>query len=336
MTNSPPSCLSLSEDAQPTSAVRTSRDNWRQLRPYLTWCSNRGLSASQSLPASEQLLSEYAASLACDVTKSTAACYLLAIEDWHVQNGFTHQDGNNLRSLSASVKPLLPPASGRITINKDHMIILHNGLDLSGRNGLHSCVAAAVQCLWAGQIRASELLNSSDIQNFTSCSYPTVSSLRVSNIDATRRLKLPQSQDEVVIPASSGVNATINANDALIDHICINRLEPQHPLFSYRDSRGSLQVLTRIRLMEVCHTVWEKHGSIPTTAYSFRIGGATHYLLAGVPPSTVKTLGRWNSDVFLKYWCDLESLTSVTALFTPDIATAPKSTNAPVHISNHP
>ncbi|KAF9065255.1 hypothetical protein BDP27DRAFT_1229193, partial [Rhodocollybia butyracea] len=72
-------------------------------------------------------------------------------------------------------------------------------------------------------------------------------------------------------------------------------------LFSYRDPNDALQVMTRVRFMEVCHMVWGEQGVPHISAHSFRVGGATNYLRSGVPASTVKVMGRWNSDV-LQYW----------------------------------
>ena len=36
-------------------------------------------------------------------------------------------------------------------------------------------------------------------------------------------------------------------------------------------------------------------------AHSLRIGGATAALAAGVPPSLIRLMGRWSSDVYLIY-----------------------------------
>ena len=36
-------------------------------------------------------------------------------------------------------------------------------------------------------------------------------------------------------------------------------------------------------------------------AHSLRIGGATAAAAAGVPPSVIRVMGRWNSDIFEVY-----------------------------------
>ncbi len=32
------------------------------------------------------------------------------------------------------------------------------------------------------------------------------------------------------------------------------------------------------------------------------------YLIKGINPDVVKTLGRWKSDAFRRYWCNLKAL----------------------------
>ena len=49
------------------------------------------------------------------------------------------------------------------------------------------------------------------------------------------------------------------------------------------------------------------------TGHSFRVGAATAAAQAGIPDSTIKALGRWNSGAFLVYvrW-DRKTLAAVT------------------------
>ncbi|KIJ30935.1 hypothetical protein M422DRAFT_186511, partial [Sphaerobolus stellatus SS14] len=54
--------------------------------------------------------------------------------------------------------------------------------------------------------------------------------------------------------------------------------------------------------------IWIANGLPRITGHSFRIGGTTELLVAGVPPDVVKALGRWSSDAFLVYWRSLSEL----------------------------
>ncbi|KAF9226532.1 hypothetical protein BS17DRAFT_775793 [Gyrodon lividus] len=59
--------------------------------------------------------------------------------------------------------------------------------------------------------------------------------------------------------------------------------------------------LTKKKLVARCDMIWSAAGIPSITGHSFRIGGTTELLLAGVPPDVVKALGRWSCDAFLRY-----------------------------------
>ncbi|KAF9218783.1 hypothetical protein BS17DRAFT_642718, partial [Gyrodon lividus] len=60
--------------------------------------------------------------------------------------------------------------------------------------------------------------------------------------------------------------------------------------------------LTQKKFLARCNSIWTSKGIPVSAGHSFRIGGTTELLLAGVPPDIVKALGRWSSDAFLCYW----------------------------------
>ncbi|KAF8130911.1 hypothetical protein K438DRAFT_1643528, partial [Mycena galopus ATCC 62051] len=71
--------------------------------------------------------------------------------------------------------------------------------------------------------------------------------------------------------------------------------------------------LTRRKFLQCCNAIWAAH-NIPTiTGHSFRTGGTTELLLAGVNPDVVQAMGRWLSDAFLVYWRHLDLLTPLHA-----------------------
>ena len=57
--------------------------------------------------------------------------------------------------------------------------------------------------------------------------------------------------------------------------------------------------------------------SLPA-GHSFHIGGATEWLLAGVPPETVAKIGRWSSLAFLLYWRRVSEVISRAVLNSYD------------------
>jgi len=60
--------------------------------------------------------------------------------------------------------------------------------------------------------------------------------------------------------------------------------------------------------MNMCNEIWKKEDIQRITGHSFRIGGTTAYLMAGVDPDIVKKMGRWSSDAFLRYWRNVNGI----------------------------
>jgi site-specific recombinase XerD len=100
-----------------------------------------------------------------------------------------------------------------------------------------------------------------------------------------------------------------------MNHVTVNNIPSDQPLFSYRNDKGRLVCLSRRKFLQRCNNVWKKHGVPSITGHSFRIGGTTHLLIAGVNPDVVQAMGRWNSDVFLIYWRRLDILAPLHAEF---------------------
>ncbi len=60
--------------------------------------------------------------------------------------------------------------------------------------------------------------------------------------------------------------------------------------------------------LQCCCKIWSSLDLDFVYGHSFRPGGATELLLAGVVPETVAKVGHWSSLAFLTYWQKLESL----------------------------
>ncbi|KAE9392931.1 hypothetical protein BT96DRAFT_944265 [Gymnopus androsaceus JB14] len=143
----------------------------------------------------------------------------------------------------------------REPVKEDHLRILHEGLDLSGKCGKDHAIAAAAKALFAGQMRAGELLGSSpSISDFNNNNLPTVGDLLPPNNTGERILRLPktkmaQSRGEKVILASQAGHTCPNC--AFHHHLQVNRLEDKHPLMAYRDEHNSLAILTKSDFLTV-------------------------------------------------------------------------------------
>ncbi|KAE9396941.1 hypothetical protein BT96DRAFT_941271 [Gymnopus androsaceus JB14] len=251
---------------------------------FLVWAAEQGLTEEDVLPPSKATLCNFAASFAGKLAGGTAKAKVSAVKGWVQRRGLAWEGGNNLRNR--------PP------VKKEHLSTLFDELDLTGSCGLDHAMAAVSAGCFYGQLRGGEILpQSSNPADFNPSHLPTVKDLKAPNENSDRKLRLPKTKTkqsrgkEVVYSPQPGRTSPTRA---WREHIRVNRLGPDDPLVAYWDENDEL-----------------KHNIPCMTGHCFRIGGMTHYLVQGIPPDVVKMLGRWKSDVFLKYWRDLDSLASI-------------------------
>ena len=79
------------------------------------------------------------------------------------------------------------------------------------------------------------------------------------------------------------------------------------PFFAFRSSSG-FTIPVKSSFLSLCSSIWLTAGLPPVHGHSFRIGGATELLMAGVAPEVVARQGGWTSLAFLLYWRKLEQI----------------------------
>ncbi|KAE9386005.1 hypothetical protein BT96DRAFT_949437 [Gymnopus androsaceus JB14] len=282
------------------------------------WAGEQGLQEIDVLPPSEATLCNFAASFAGKLAGGTAKAKLSAVKSWVQKRGLAWNGRDNLRNTLNGIKRRAPSLSfreQRPPVKKEHLSILFDKLDLTGTSGIDHAMAAASTGCFYGQLRGGEILPlSSDPNEYNPNSLPTVKDLGPANENGDRKLRLPKTKveqtrgEEVIYSPQPGC---MSPTRAWRDHIRVNQLGPNDPLLGYRNNSGELKVLTKSVFLKRCNQIWSEHGIPRMTGHCFRIGGTTHYLIQGIAPNIVKMLSRWKSDVFLKYWRDLESLASI-------------------------
>jgi hypothetical protein len=80
------------------------------------------------------------------------------------------------------------------------------------------------------------------------------------------------------------------------------------PLFSFDTSNGQWAPMTKEWFMCRCSEIWTNAKLNLLHGHSYRIGGSTELLLAGVPWEVVAALGEWTSLAFLLYWRKIEHI----------------------------
>ncbi|PPQ94515.1 hypothetical protein CVT25_014169 [Psilocybe cyanescens] len=274
-------------------------------------------------PTDEFVLCAFAASGAGISSHSTIHNKISALRAWHNTHGAQWKGGPRLHLVLNGVKNLTPASSKRPPrppINAFMLTQLIGGLDLTST--LDSAVAACASIAFWGQCRLGELLPSSSLDLSTHY-IPSRKSLRqskrnkCSHILSLPRTKTNKRGEDIILTRQ------INNSDPLHllrNHLHISNLHHTSPLFAYMTPSGP-RSLTKYRFLARCNTIWKIHGYPRTTGHCFRIGGTTELLLAGVPPDIVKTMGRWSSDSFLRYWRFPED---IVPQHTQNIATSRK------------
>ncbi|KAJ7260297.1 hypothetical protein C8J57DRAFT_1720225 [Mycena rebaudengoi] len=302
MTPDMPPALAAAWQAQITHTIRhawasSTLDHYANgLSHFLAFCDGQSVPQTARLPASEFLLCAFAASHAGTNAVSTVDGKLAAVRAWHILN--------NVPTTTT------PHHSGHARSPARHLLSPFDA----------AVFATATTAFW-GQCRLGEVLSKWE-RSFDPKFIPSVKHLGdPCTPPGSRILHLPWTKtkgakgDDVFISKQRGKSDAI---DALRMHISTNRLGPDDPLFSFRTSRGNLLALTKKKFLNRCNTIWSQFGFPRLTGHSFRIGGTTELLIAGVPPDVVKMMGRWSSDAFLRYWRSLHRVAPLHAeLLTP-------------------
>jgi hypothetical protein len=66
--------------------------------------------------------------------------------------------------------------------------------------------------------------------------------------------------------------------------------------------------MTKSWFLRRCNEIWKSATLLRVFRHSFRIGGSTELLLAGVAPEIITALGGWTSLAFLLYWRNIEHI----------------------------
>ncbi|KAG1865647.1 hypothetical protein C8R48DRAFT_705530 [Suillus tomentosus] len=82
------------------------------------------------------------------------------------------------------------------------------------------------------------------------------------------------------------------------------------PLFSWRDSKGDVRPMAKVRAIERINSILVAWGWGTTFGHSFRIGGASFYLAKKVDPEIVRIAGRWKSLAYETYIRAFEQISS--------------------------
>jgi hypothetical protein len=250
---------------------------------------------------------------------STAQNRISAVRAWHIANDAPWLGAIRLNYVLNGVENLTPN-SARRPLRPPVTRVMIELLDakLNHRDTLDICVLAAAKTAFWGQCRLAEILSAAATK------LPSAAKSQVSlraHLQApctsagSRMLHLPQTKknrnkgEDIMLCRQKGASDAI---DTLVEHLALNIFPDKYPLFSYHTACG-LRYLTRAKFLDRVNEVWALNGLPGLSGHSFRIGGTTELLISRVPPDIVKTMGRWSSDSFLRYWRSLEIIVPLHA-----------------------
>jgi hypothetical protein len=172
------------------------------------------------------------------------------------------------------------------------------------------CALALAISAWCGQMRLGELMPPSNQE--LDCSHlPDRKTWSLSN-DGSSSIRLPWTKTKryagdtvFLLPHKPPLDPTT----ALAHHLATSTFSESLLLCEYHSrSKGTPLIMHKDLFMTLCNEVWSTKGLPHISGHSFRIGGTTSLLRAGVSPHIIKKMGRWSSDAYLCYWHDLKDL----------------------------
>ncbi|KAH9924119.1 hypothetical protein B0H21DRAFT_701128 [Amylocystis lapponica] len=280
------------------------------LSAFHTFCDSENVPPAARLPAGEHLLCAFAASRAGTHAKTSVRNSLSGVRAWHILQGAPWNGGPRLSYVLNGVEALAPKGRPpRPPVTREMLEALHDDLDANEPE--NACILAAADIAFWTQSRLGELFSTAKA-SYDPQRVPARSHLSIpSSLHGSRRLHYPYTKtkkysgDDAIITRQVGSSDPISS---LQHHLVRNDMPANFPLFAFRAGDGGCICLTKKHFLRVCNGVWRLRGIPHTTGHSFRIGGTTELLTRGVDPDIVKTMGRWSSDAFLRYWRRIDDI----------------------------
>jgi hypothetical protein len=278
------------------------------VRTYETWCNAHNIHKSLQFPATEYVLCAFASSFLGTRSGTTVSGLLAGVKAWHTAHNAPWNTSSRLLLVTRGVASEAPSHSKRPPrkpVTPAMLSLLAKHLD--GNAPLDIAVlAVALVAFWA-QCRLGELLGTSKLkhdpakQPSRSFIGPPISS------NGSRELLLPSTKthgthgETVVLTFQK---APLDPIAAIEKHLYRSRHIPRREhLFAFDTQKPQTShCLTKAAFLKRCNQIWSQHGHTRITGHSFRIGGTTSLLHAGISPDVVRTMGRWASDVHFRYW----------------------------------
>ncbi|KIY65528.1 hypothetical protein CYLTODRAFT_465356 [Cylindrobasidium torrendii FP15055 ss-10] len=299
-------------------ALATRKKYGSHLNDFHKFCERKGIPESQRFPVSHATLLEYVADMNGKVGSKAVGDRVTALKNVHAKAampwaGDTRQMQLMKKAVANSAPD--PTVEKRAPVTQYRMQILERRLNF--RKGRDIAISFAAKVGLLAMLRLGEFLPASNKPSrLEERKLPKGRDMKEPFSEhGSRMLNLPTGKTSgergALVPLCKQQEKCMDGVRIWEVHRIVNEIEEDTPMASYLDEKGRRNLLTKSEFMKACNTLWEEEGLPPLTGHSFRIGGATHYLVSGVETNVVKAMGRWKSDAFKEYWRNLETLAAI-------------------------
>ncbi|KAK4697175.1 hypothetical protein P7C70_g8251, partial [Phenoliferia sp. Uapishka_3] len=298
---------------------------------YIGFCEENGVPATQIFPADTENVFMFLSSLGGTMRTATIGAYANAIRFWHTVHGldFSLPD-ERFRVLKQGFTQVEPgPLQPRPPVSTLDLLALREGLLRDVADPEHPMQKPEADCIWAAATGAFHgMARSCDVTVATQPTFDPAFDLAATSVkfykaspDFAEHVTLALPFDKVKRRVGAVLYLVRQASDPRLDpvqamasHFESNDLQGKEVFaFSYiatRDSRtckkGELLRLTNSYFIKTVNGYLLAANRSRVWGHSFRIGGATMYLLAGKHIDSIRVLGRWSSNAFDRYWRDIK------------------------------
>lgn len=263
------------------------------------------------MPASEHLLSQFAAHLAgSGLRASTIKCYLSAIRQLQLAKGMGDPGIGKMARLEQVLKGIKSDQakkgenqSPRLPITPELLSAIKGVWEREAVTRDRAMLWAAASLCFFGFLRSGEVCIPSE-KAFDEGAHLTRRDVQVDDLSNPQSIQI-RIKASKTDPFRQGVlvyvgrtNKPLCPVSAILSYLVMRGNEPG-PLFSFKDGRPLSRpcFVMEIRRALAAAGVDPK----PYSGHSFRIGAATTAAKHGVEDSTIKMLGRWKSSAYQLY-----------------------------------
>ncbi len=276
----------------------------------------RNIPESERLPAPYLLLAAFVADASVSKTPGkTISTWMSGLRAWHEINSAEWAGSDEFVvhiKTAAAKRGARPSRPKRCPVTLEHLFALREGLKTS--NSFDVAVWAVALCAFWGCCRLGELTIPS--HNTFNEQLHVAKSVQISfhrhfGGAESAQFHIPWAKMEWQEGADLIFTSQENLCpvEALHAHLKANVDVPTDtPLFAFKTADSSWALMTKEWFLKRCRDIWKPLNLDFIHSHSFRPGGATELLLAGVPPETVAKQGHWKLLAFLIYWRKLEDL----------------------------